>query len=89
MSAGANVVDIGSPWQQAADAHDRIEELLTSIPAWDGYPALLEDTQAELRQAAVLLRQAVELLGRASAREVPRCDELTERNGGWSPGIGP
>jgi hypothetical protein len=84
----AKVVDISSPWQQAADASDRIGELLTDIPGWDGYD-LLEDTQAELRQAAALLHQAMGLIAQAAAREVPRCEELTERNGDWSPGIEP
>lgn len=84
----AEVIEICSPWQQAADASDRIEELLTEIPGWDGYE-LLEATQIELRQAAALLHQVIGLLAQASAREVPRCDELTERNGGWSPGIEP
>jgi hypothetical protein len=82
------VLEICSPWQQAADASDRIEELISEIPGWDGYE-LLEETQIELRQAAVLLHQAIGLLSRASAREVPCCEELTERNSGWSRGIEP
>jgi hypothetical protein len=80
------MVDICSPWQQAADASDRIEELLTDIPALDGHE-LLAETQAELREAAVLLHQVIDLLAKASAREVPRYDELVERRMG--PGIEP
>jgi len=66
----ARVVEICSPWQQAADASDRIAELIADIPGGGHGYVLTAETRAELRQSAVLLHHAIGPLLRARAREV-------------------
>jgi hypothetical protein len=70
----SNVTCLWTQWQLAAEASDRITELMDNIPGWDGYEHAAE-TQDELRRAVVLLREAIPLLERASAREAARCTE--------------
>jgi hypothetical protein len=62
---------ICSPWQLAADASDRVANLITNIPGWDDYEFAAE-TEAELLQAAALIQQAARLLEQASKRETRR-----------------
>jgi ABC-type antimicrobial peptide transport system ATPase subunit len=66
-----NVVCLHSSWQLAADASDRIGELMTEIPGWKGYECSVE-TQAEMRRATALLQEAIPLLEQASEREERR-----------------
>lgn len=67
----SNVTRLYSPWQLAADASDRIAELIDEIPGWDGYQ-YADITQGELRYAIVLLQEAIPLLEQASRREAKR-----------------
>jgi hypothetical protein len=69
----SNVTHPHNPWQLAADAADRIAELLDDIPGWAYEYA--EETRDELLQTAALLQQAIPLLERARGREVKRCSE--------------
>jgi hypothetical protein len=71
-----NVVCLRNPWQLAADASDRIGELMTEIPGWNGYEYSGE-TQDELRRAGALLQQATSLLEQARDREEGRRLEET------------
>jgi hypothetical protein len=70
-SMSVAVVELWGPWQQVSDASDRIAELVDEIPGWEGYQ-LAAATCSELRQAAALLQQAIELLTASSARESAR-----------------
>jgi hypothetical protein len=62
-----NVVNLRGSWQLVADVSDRISNLLDCIPGWDY--EYLHETESELQHVALLLRQAVPLLERASERE--------------------
>jgi hypothetical protein len=64
----ADATPICSPWQLAADASDRVAELMCGIPGWDGYEFKAE-TQAELLQAAALMQRTERLLEKAEKRE--------------------
>lgn len=64
----ADARPICSPWQLAADASDRVADLMCNIPGWDGYEYKAE-TEAELLRAAALIQQAERLLEQASKRE--------------------
>jgi hypothetical protein len=80
----AKVVEICSPWQQVADASDRIAELISDIPAghngdtFEGFE-LTEESQKELRLAAALLQRVIPLLRPAVDREEPRYSKHMER----------
>ncbi len=69
----AQVVELRCPYDQIADASDRLAELIDTIPGWDCEHAA--ETHDELRRAAELLRQAIPLLERAVEREAGRCEE--------------
>jgi hypothetical protein len=73
-----NVACLHNPWRLAADASDRIGELLTDIPGWLGYEYSSE-TQNELQRAAAHLRQVIPLLKQASEREARRLSEEVDR----------
>ena len=72
------VVDICSPWYLTADAANRVADLIDGIPCGgDGYQ-LSPETLAELRQAAVLLQQAIGPLRRSYAREASGYEQWAE-----------
>ena len=75
--ASADVIELCCPWQQAADESDRAAWLIGEIPGMDDF-VLTAESQEELRAAAVLMRQANEILRKTAAREVPRFDSWSE-----------
>jgi len=64
----ANIACLHYPWRLVAKASDRIADLVTDIPGWNGYE-YSDETQSDLQRAAALLRQAIPLLEKASDRE--------------------
>jgi hypothetical protein len=64
----AEITPICSPWQLAADASDRVAELICDIPGWDDYEFAAE-SGAALLQAAALIQRAERLLEGARKRE--------------------
>jgi hypothetical protein len=64
----SDVTPLYSYWQLAADASDRVGELIDEIPGWDGYE-YADETQQDLQRTAALLQQVIPLLERASRRE--------------------
>lgn len=67
----SNVTCLYSHWQFAADASDRIAELMDEIPGWESYE-YAGGTEDELRRAVALLQGAIPLLERAARREQQR-----------------
>jgi hypothetical protein len=70
-----NLGETRSPWQQVADAIDRVTGLIDQIPGWHGYQCAPE-TDLELRAVAALMQRAELYLRSAAAREAPRLEEI-------------
>jgi hypothetical protein len=69
----ANHGETRSPWQQVADAIDRVARLIDQIPGRHGYQCAPE-TDLELRAAAALVQRAELYLRPAVTREAPRLE---------------
>jgi hypothetical protein len=69
-----------SVWQSAADACDRINELMDGMPAGaDGYQ-LAPESEADLREGVALLERALVFLERAHERETPRYEAWSHQH---------
>jgi hypothetical protein len=71
----ANLGETGSPWQQVADAIDRVAGLIDQIPGCHGYQCAPE-SDLELRAVAALVQRAELYLRSAAAREAPRLEAI-------------
>jgi hypothetical protein len=71
----ANRGETRSPWQQVAEAIDRVAGLIDQIPGWQEYQCAPE-TDLELRAAAALVQRAELYLRPAAAREAPRVEAI-------------
>jgi len=64
-----------NPWQQVADAIDRLAALIDQIPGSHAFECAPE-TDLELRAAAALVQRAELYLRPAVAREAPRLEAI-------------
>lgn len=71
----ANLGETRSPWQQVADAIDRVAGLIDQIPGSYGYQCAPE-TDLELSAVAALTQRAELYLRSAAAREAPRLEVI-------------